>query len=380
MQLEVKKGQIFVKGDIYRMDVSEPAGPDVFVIVNPISKVTRVGIPRYKAYMEVSNDDFVSRANNPFTSPESLLKYYSLKDAGQEEYVGHLCNKQVIHTGDQDVMSLWKSPKLNFTLKMVMHGAENMFTELSNIAEKPQDDALFQIPADFQKTTWEELSKMVDADPQMQAKSKEYQKNKPHRYDVSCRMTAGHKFRVSVNPDAQIKIKCSQSGPSGQPFAWGFALYKNGKPLLEPAPNTFTKEAEVKLDPNLKPDDILAEVTEGAVYFNMNLVGRPPLVLATAEDYFDQRGCYRSWTVKPETRKLVLVFTGVTGPDAKTKVNLQITKGEKDAQKIEKFDLNLANGETRLFDFTAADKVRAVNYSLRAGGLKIKIVRDFRQD
>ncbi|MHC4861735.1 MAG: hypothetical protein ACYTDY_16780, partial [Planctomycetota bacterium] len=62
-ELVVKKGKILVRGAKYRMELTEPAGPDLVVLVDPEANVSRVLVPRYKLFMEVPCDDGLSRMN-----------------------------------------------------------------------------------------------------------------------------------------------------------------------------------------------------------------------------------------------------------------------------------------------------------------------------
>ncbi len=58
-----------------------------------------------------------------------------------------LCYKIVnIHETVKNIMTQWFSEKLQFAIKIINHGDEEMVLELGNIKEGPQDPSLFKVP------------------------------------------------------------------------------------------------------------------------------------------------------------------------------------------------------------------------------------------
>lgn len=182
MDLMITTGRVHVSDARYRMDLQTPVGPDVVVIVDQAAKLTKVLFPKYKAYMEMPSSDQMSLMNDPFQAAEFMLAHYSLEEVGSETIAGYSCTKQLILSkseySESKIMNRWVCEGLNFPLKLEMLMQEDTFTELGGIKEEPIDESLFQVPAGFEKATWEDIAARGEADPDLTAKAEAYEKTR----------------------------------------------------------------------------------------------------------------------------------------------------------------------------------------------------------
>ncbi|MBN1766075.1 MAG: discoidin domain-containing protein [Sedimentisphaerales bacterium] len=379
-QLDEKTGRIYVKGDRYRMELAEPVGPNLVVIVDPTANKTRVLVPKYKMYMELPTDDSMSQMNDPFQAVEAMLKYYSIKDDGTEEVLGYECNRQLIHYEDQQIMHRFNAQKLGFPIMLKYLGQDDMYTELSNIKEKPISDDMFAIPEGYTAATMQEIGEKVSADPDMEAKAKKYEETRPRKAEISKYMTAGHVLHVLPGPDTQITIEMKKSGPDDQALNWYAALLKNGQLVEDTSVMEFQEAKKIDIDNELGTDEIILGITEGQGYGKVNLVGRQPLVLATAEEYYMKSGSGKSWSVS-SYQKMIIDITCDLEEDSKVEtaqMKVNLTKGTWDQQKKESSELKMAPGENMKYVFSPDDQLIDVDLSAMVGRFRVKVVNDQR--
>ena len=142
--------KLYVEGPFYCIEQDE-GGTAVRVIVNKDEMVTRVLRPSDKMYLEMSSTGMMSKMNDVFMSVEDLQGSTDAKLVGKEDVNGYSCDKYVVNRDGKDVMTFWISPELEFPIKVVNMMGNKMTMELKNIKEGDVDDALFQIPAGYQK-------------------------------------------------------------------------------------------------------------------------------------------------------------------------------------------------------------------------------------
>jgi hypothetical protein len=373
--LVVTKGRIYVKGAKYRLELNAPFGPDVVVLVDPGSNVTRVLTPRYKLYLEMACDDSMSRMNDPFQGVEALAAHYDLKEAGTEEIEGLSCVKQVFRYGEMAVATRWVSKKLGFPIKLVMNQQENTFTSLGNIVEEPVAEDRLLLPDGFAKATLEEIQAKVDADPAMAEKEKLFHENRVRRLELNQTLSPGDEFRVLVREG--VKIRAEVKDGFDEPFAWSVVPWRKGKPLEEKAKCSHEGMAKLEIPDDLKADMVVAESTKGRPCVRLRFLGKAPLVLAQKKRLFLGRNAGKSWMPLGGAKKITVTVTA------------EMVEGSKDAKAVGKFtasgpgkpestDFELANGESKTFVVTEEDRVSNLGLDMRAGRVKVEIVEDAR--
>ncbi|MBW2174325.1 MAG: DUF4412 domain-containing protein [Deltaproteobacteria bacterium] len=147
----VQKGKIFVKGNDFRQEM-DMRGEKQITIFRQDKGVVWVLMPEAKMYMEMSS---AAQAENlPQVDQQQIEQMAEKKYLGKETVNGYACEtyQYIYHDKSMGTMTHWFSKKLNFPIKMDMQGSSgNMTTEYKNISEKSPSNALFEIPAGYQK-------------------------------------------------------------------------------------------------------------------------------------------------------------------------------------------------------------------------------------
>jgi hypothetical protein len=383
MDLMMTKGRIHVSDSRYRMDLQTPVGPDVVVIVDQAANLTKVLFPMYKAYMEIPSNDHMSLMNDPFQAAENMLTQYSLEEIGSETIAGYSCAKQLILSkseyGDSKIMNRWFCQELGFPLKLEMLMQEDTFTELSGIKEEPVNESMFQVPADFEKTTWEDLVGRREGDPDLATKAEAYEKTRLIKTKVSTRMSPEHERHVLIREGVEVRVK---SEPAyDKPFKLYVIPYKNGNALKEAAACTYDEPVSFTLAEDMRPDLIVAGTGEGAeASLDLTFVGQRPVVLATLEEYLVTGGG-KSWTINDAYERLSIRFTADIEEGSKSsnvRGEFDVGTGGWQERKTDTFELELADGEVKSFEFSKADDITELGFRINTGRVRVQYIVDHR--
>ncbi len=142
-----RQGKIYVKGDNARQEFSTPGGTSV-TILRLDKKVMWMLIPGQKTYMEMPFDKeaFAKALNIP---KDEVTK----KLLGTEKLNGYKTEKYettVMAAGGELKSTMWLSKKLGIPIRI--ESADKSFTQdYKDIKEGGVSDALFEIPAGYQK-------------------------------------------------------------------------------------------------------------------------------------------------------------------------------------------------------------------------------------
>lgn len=138
-------GKVFVKGQKIRQEMDQD-GEKMITILRPDRKLSWVIMPDEKVYMEMkmresSEDPTLAEKADPA----------KVKRLGKETVNGFVCEKiQVTDKGT--VVTQWLSTELGWPIKGEVKGPEGVSThEYKNIKKGGVSEALFEIPAGFQK-------------------------------------------------------------------------------------------------------------------------------------------------------------------------------------------------------------------------------------
>jgi len=369
MDLMMTTGRVYVSDARYRMDLQTPVGPDVVVIVDQAANLTKVLFPMYKTYMEIPSNDHMSLMNDPFQAAEYMLTQYSLEEMGSETIAGYSCSKQLILSkseyGDSQIMNRWVCEELGFPLKLEMLMQEDTFTELSGIKIEPVNESMFQVPADFEKTTWEDIVGRREGDPDLAAKAEAYEKTRLIKTKVSTRMSPEHERHVLIREGVEVRVKSEVA--YDKPFEAAACTYD------EPVSFTFAED--------MRPDLIVSGTGEGAeASLDLTFVGQRPVVLATLEEYFVNGGG-KSWTINDAYERLSIRFTadieeGSQGSNVQGELSVG-TGGWQD-RKTDTVELELADGQVKSFEFSKADDITELGFSINTGRVRVQYIVDHR--
>lgn len=144
------QGKLFVKGNKYRMDMTEE-GEKISIIVDIPANKTKLLIHSKKISQEISNTSLKSLSNNPFETLRHSSEKYDSKKSGSEILNGYECQKSEIYDKENKLMTVWVSDELDWPVKIVLEVEPSREVELINIKEEPVEESLFQIPSTYKE-------------------------------------------------------------------------------------------------------------------------------------------------------------------------------------------------------------------------------------
>lgn len=144
------QGKLFVKGNKYRMDMTEE-GKKISIIVDIPAHKTKLLIHSQKISQEISNTSLKSLSNNPFEAFRYSSEKYESKKSGSEILNGYECQKNEIYDKENKLMTVWMSDELGWPIKIVLEVEPSREVELINIKEEPVEESLFQIPSTYKE-------------------------------------------------------------------------------------------------------------------------------------------------------------------------------------------------------------------------------------
>ncbi len=146
-QAGVSKGKMFISNDKVRMEV-----PEAITISRKDKGVVWILIPQEKMYMEQALDP-----NKAVSTSEKIEGEIERKLVGKEMADGRMADKYQITydvTGRRVTIFQWLVPGLMLPVKTA--AADNSWVmEYKNIKTGKQPDSLFEIPAGYQKFSYE---------------------------------------------------------------------------------------------------------------------------------------------------------------------------------------------------------------------------------
>jgi len=254
-------GKFYARAGDYRMDLEE-GGQPLTVMVDHLKAVTTISAPLEKMYTEIPIDHPASVTNDPFQGLNYALEVGETQLESTETVEGYQCDRSVILADGQKVMTQWVARKLNFPIKIVMHGRTEKMVELVNIQEVAVADSLFRTPDDYARFD------MPGGEP---AEAPEWAAGipsaplltPPFERDV----TAGDIVRVKTVAGKSLTVKASCVG-EGECTAKAIP-FKGGLPLREI--NTYNNFAvpgticERRHETTAEADEIVIRIDEGDI-------------------------------------------------------------------------------------------------------------------
>ena len=150
---ETEGGKCYVKSNLVRMEKLE--GPDQAILIADVQKdVTLVLVHEGKRYIEIPKNTC------GFIPPREIIDRAVKKQVGSERVGVYECEKFQYFLPDktQAAVTQWVATEIGFPIKVCYHD-ENKCWELTNIQRGPVDDAIFQVPQNFQRVTVRTIEK-----------------------------------------------------------------------------------------------------------------------------------------------------------------------------------------------------------------------------
>jgi len=359
-EVTVRQGRIWVKDGTYRLEMEQPNGPDLYIIVGAKPGTTQVVLPSYKAYVEMPSDSFMSVMNDPFQSAEVTVKQYAVKKEGKETVQGFNCERQLIHHQESGILHRWIASELGFPIKIEQLLKEDYYVQLKNIEKRPIPKAQFQVPVGYTLKTEEQIQALIEADPAVAAKMAAYKKNRPRKSELRAMLSGGDTWNIVLTPGTKIRIKARPFGSSGA-ASWFAVPYKGQTALKTKAQCTYSGENNVKEDPASGVDGLSIGAIQGDFSVTVTLIGKPPQVQAIQNVNTKKKGQGSSWNAPRGYRRYHVRLYGLSDPAA----GVRFTAAGK------KHQLKISDGQYREFSYTDQDKLNDLDIMMDYGKVKV---------
>jgi hypothetical protein len=353
-------GKIYVKDTKYRLELGR-GQEAVVVLVDLKAEQTTVFVDAKKMYMTIPNSSGRSRMNNPFESARQLRRRATEKKAGEESVNGVPCRKIILVMEGQEIMSIWESEKYGFPMRVQSPGGDGRLAELKNVREEPVSDGLFRIPEGY--TLYEEPKR---EQPRKPAKLPAIETSESASLPIGRRIAGGGELRVKVDPQDGIKLtvvneQAEESICRATPMRQGKAAATAALTLKVAAKGS---SAERTISPDVRADELVLTVEKGLV---KALVERdsPPFEKVKKDAMFFM-GQGRGMLVKAD-QPLWLKLEGDNQDQDTSEVKVVFYRGDY-ADPLSSEEITLANGKSKEWSFTAADRVRTVLVEVKLGG------------
>ncbi len=253
----------------YRYDFEED-GMKGAVIVDPAANRTAILYPdkKYVRYTETSSA--FSGMMDPNQGFKQMQKRFPPKNAGRENILGFETEKVELYAGEQKVITGWYSEELGFLVKMIKHGRENDYVELTNIKKGKIDDSLFKIPEDYTEIDDQMRIKIPEPPPPTSWKTIEA------TLPVKGEFTRGEKitFNVQDNKYLYFNLKNETSEPAKIiriPMRDGKDLPEAEQmPIGNRTERLYANETE-SFGSYFEPgDDLIIQVHEGKIHIEIS--------------------------------------------------------------------------------------------------------------
>ncbi|MEE4352146.1 MAG: ankyrin repeat domain-containing protein [Desulfatiglans sp.] len=365
-------GRIFVMGQKYRVEMKTSTGRLMFIIVDQEADLTIVADPAKKEYMETKSSGMISLMNDPFQSARRMETMAERKLLGEENVSGYVCDKFRFTMEEKEVMTVWKSRKLDFFLKIILPDKKQSFIQLENIKEQVADEAHFQVPTGYAK----------EEDPR-----KKWEREEAALAVVTTkvmgevpwarRIGQGGEIRVKVDPKKSVRFHFENFTKEESLFA--LRAFRQGQPIKMDIKETYSlkgKGRRVKplLGMQNRADEVAVQVDKGKI-IALVLNEESSFAKDKVEAFFLLAGIRPSHRGKfvNNKRRFRLFITGDSQDGAESKVIVRFYKGDyKD--KIDEVETVIANGQSRNWDYPPEKGIKTFEILLsKHGGIKVRV-------
>ncbi len=364
---QTQTGRLFLLDDLYRMDVVDD-GQKLTILVNRKSGKTRILIPNEKEYMEIENDSFQSVMNNPFEGYFMMRQRFKARIAGSEAIDGIKCDKVIISSDGQDLVTVWVAKPYAFPIRMV-NPATGDRAELKNIKEVRIDKAKFQVPAGY--TEKEDLAKKRERE---EAALPFLTTTATGKAPWARRIGPSGEMRVAVDPEESVRIKFENFTQDESVFT--IKGYRAGQPIdLDCQRTTFSLQGKWRRDECLvgvqnQAEEISITVEKGKILAEVFAKESSFSHEDKTKTFFITTGIKDSGNgtrIDPK-RQLRLNITSDSQDGTESKIKVTFFKDEDQKDKADETDVVLKNGESKAWDYPPEKAIRYVHIGVAKGG------------
>ncbi|RLB13849.1 MAG: hypothetical protein DRG82_14905 [Deltaproteobacteria bacterium] len=369
-------GKIFVKGEKYCVEMQDARGNRMVVIVDQKSDMTIALDPKRKQYMETKTSGMFSLMNDPFQSARHTEAKYKKTLLGREKISGYACEKLRFESNKKELMTVWKSKKLAFFLKITLPDKKHSFIQLKNIKERSIEDDRFKVPAGYtsqEEARKREKQKREREEAALPVVTKQVKGEVPW----ARRIGPGGEMRVKVDPKKSVRFKF-ENLIKGESVITVKAFSK-GRPIKMDIKETYSLKGKGRSTKPLlgmqnRADEVAIRVQKGKIIATI-INEESSFAKDKIQTFFMLTGIRKFTQGKflVSKRNLRLVITGDSQDGTESRFKVQFYKGDyKD--KVDESETVLKNGRSKTWEYPASKGIRTLEITLAEhGGIKVRI-------
>ena len=365
-------GKIFVKGEKYRLEQQDDKKRQMLIIVDQKANLTIVADPAEKNYMETPSQGMVSLMNDPLQSARYMELKHKKILLGDEIISGFKCKKIKYEAQGKELMTVWKSKKLGFVLKLTLPDKKKSFLQLKNIKEGPVDKVLFQAPPGYAKKE-DPAKKREREEAALPLLTTTVSGSAPW----ARRIGQGGEIRVKVDSKKSVRFKIKNLMKEESVFT--ITAFKNNQPIKMDIEKTYSLKGKGRrLKPLLgmqnRADEVFVKVDKGKIIAEI-MVEESSFAKDKIKSFFimtDTRDSGQG-VYLDAGRLLRLSIVSDSQDAAESRVKVLFYKGEyKD--KIDEAEVVLKNGQTKSWEYPKDKGIKTLNVEVvKGGGVKVRI-------
>jgi hypothetical protein len=365
-------GKIFVKGEKYRLEQQDDKKRRMFIIVDQKANLTIVADPAEKNFMETPSQGMVSLMNDPLQSARYMEEKQNKIFLGDEIISGFKCKKIKYEAQGKELMTVWKSEKLGFVLKLMLPDKKKSFLQLNNIKEGPVDEVLFHAPPGFAKKE-DPAKKREREEAALSAITRTVRGVAPW----ARRIGPGGEIRARVDSNKSVRFKIENRIKEESVFT--ISAFRKNQPIKMDIEKTYSLKGKGrKVEPLLgmqnRADEVSVKVKKGKIIAEI-MVEESPFDRDKIKSFFIMTGIRDSvkGVYLEAGRLLRLKIAGDSQDASESKVKVSFYKGSyKD--KIDQAEVVLKNGQSRSWEYPMDKGIKTVDFKVaKRGGVKVRI-------
>ncbi|NNK85535.1 MAG: hypothetical protein HKO91_08305 [Desulfobacterales bacterium] len=366
-------GKIFVKGEKYRLEQQDNKKRRMFIIVDQKANLTIVADPAEKNYTETPSQGMVSLMNDPLQSARYMEEKHKKVLLGDEIISGFKCKKIKYEAQGKELMTVWKSNKLGFVLKLTLPDKKKSFLQLKNIKEGAVNKALLQVPAGYAKKE----------DPRKKREREEAALNVITR---SVRGSAPWARRIGPGGDIRVKVDSNKSvrfkieNLIKEESVYTITAFRNNQPIKMDIEKTYSLKLKGRRTKHLlglqnRADEVSVKVDKGKIIAEI-MVEESSFAKDKTKSFFIITGIRDSvkGVYVDAGRLLRLKITGDSQDAAESKVKVSFYKDDSYKDKIDRAGVVIKNGQTKAWEYPGDKGIKTLNIEVaKKGGVKVRI-------
>lgn len=365
-------GKIFVKGGKYRLEQQDDKKRRMLIIVDQKANLTIVADPAEKNYMETPSQGMLSLMNDPFQSARYMEEKHKKILLGDEIISGFECKKLKFEAQGQEMMTVWKSKKLGFVLKITLPDKKKSFIHLKNIKEGPVDEVLLKVPVGYAKKE-DPAKKREREEAALSVLTTTISGSAPW----ARRIGQGGEIRVKVDSKKSVRFKIKNL--IKEESVYTITAFRNNQPIKMDIEKTYSLKLKGRRTKHLlglqnKADEVSVKVDKGKIIAGI-MVEESSFAKDKINSFFIMTGTGDSvhGAYLDAGRLLRLSIVSDSQDAAESRVKVSFYKGSyKDI--IDEAEVVIKNGQAKSWEYPMDKGIKTLNVKVaKGGGVKVRI-------